>query len=356
MEGPARTVMEGDGAYNRHSAQQAAGAESALPLLRQAARNVMLGTPDQPIVVADYGSSQGRNSLAPMRAAIGILRERLRPETPICVVHTDLPDNDFSTLFHLIEDDAVSYLRAGPNVFASAVGRSFYSALFPPNHVTLGWSSYALMWPSRCATLVAGHIYSTRAGPSALAAFDQRADEDWANFLMLRARELRQGGRLVIVVAGRDDEGWAGIEPLMDHINAELAEMANDGSITAAERRRIVLPAHPKSRNNLLSPFDRSGRFAGLVMEHCDVSPGPDPVWSAYQVHWDPHKCAAQHAGFARAAFGPSFAAALDPNRTVVEQNEFNARLEAGVRHRMARNPMELRAVVGRIVIAKEAK
>ncbi len=63
-------VMEGRGAYNKHGAIQAAGVASALPLLEKAVRNMELGSGDEPIVIADYGSSQGKNSLAPMRIAI----------------------------------------------------------------------------------------------------------------------------------------------------------------------------------------------------------------------------------------------------------------------------------------------
>ena len=64
--------MEGGGFYNRHSALQAAGIARLLPYLEQAARSVEIG--DEPVVIADYGSSQGRNSMAPMRIAIEELR------------------------------------------------------------------------------------------------------------------------------------------------------------------------------------------------------------------------------------------------------------------------------------------
>ena len=49
-------------------------------------------------------------------------------------------------------------------------------------------------------------------------------------------KELRQSGRLVIVVAARDDNDLHGLEPLMDHANAVLLDMVKDGTITAAER------------------------------------------------------------------------------------------------------------------------
>jgi hypothetical protein len=70
-------VMEGGGAYNRHATLQAAGARLAIPFFEKAVRDVTLDPVDLPVVIADYGSSQGKNSLAPIRIAIGNLRPRL---------------------------------------------------------------------------------------------------------------------------------------------------------------------------------------------------------------------------------------------------------------------------------------
>jgi hypothetical protein len=142
-------AMEGGGSYNRNSAQQGAGGISALPLLEKAAASVAIEPDDDPVVIADFGSSQGRNSLLPIGAAIKSLRRRLGVDRPISVFHTDQPGNDFSTLFQVVHTDPGSYLRDQPNVFSFATGKSFYEPLFPPNTITLGWSSYALMWPSQ---------------------------------------------------------------------------------------------------------------------------------------------------------------------------------------------------------------
>ena len=146
-------AMEGGGSYNRNSEQQGAGGISALPLLEIA--EAWFDEPgEDPVVIADFGSSQGRNSLLPIGAAIKSLRRRLDVHRPISVFHTDQPGNDFSTLFQVVHTDPGSYLRGQPNVFTFATGKSFYEPLFPPNTITLGWSSYALMWPSQLAALI----------------------------------------------------------------------------------------------------------------------------------------------------------------------------------------------------------
>jgi hypothetical protein len=64
--------------------------------------------------------------------------------------------------------------------------------------------------------------------------------------------------------------------------------------------------------NDLMEPFAEPGSFQGLVTEHYDVTPGPDPVWAAYESQKDPARLAAEHAAFFRITFGPTLASALD--------------------------------------------
>jgi hypothetical protein len=120
-----RGVMEGQGAYNRYARLPAGGAVLALPLLEKSVRTVILDSGDQPVVVADYGSSQGKNSLIPMQVVIRGLRQRIGPVRPISVFHIDQPANDFNTLFEILDGDADRYGRDDPNVFSAAIGRSF---------------------------------------------------------------------------------------------------------------------------------------------------------------------------------------------------------------------------------------
>ena len=92
-------VMEGGGSYNLHARIPADGGSLALPYLEEATRCCALRAASEPIVVADDGSSQGKNSLAPMRAAVKCLRARVGAERPVLVVHVDQHANDFNALF-----------------------------------------------------------------------------------------------------------------------------------------------------------------------------------------------------------------------------------------------------------------
>src|SRR5215471_21039296 len=216
---PTQGVMEGGGSYNLHAKIAAGGGSLALPYLEEAARSCAIRPASDPIVVADYGSSQGKNSLAPMRAAVRCLRARAGAERPILVVHVDQHANDFNTLFDVLHRDPERYSSGDPNVFPSAIGRSFYESVFPKEHVHLAWSSYAAVWLSRIPMLIPNHFVALAASGAVREAFELQAAEDWKLFLSLRARELRAGGRLIVVLPALDDDGVAGFEHLFARAN-----------------------------------------------------------------------------------------------------------------------------------------
>lgn len=235
---PIYGTMEGGGSYNKYAKLPAAGAALALPLWEEMVKNVVIEPGDHSVVVADYGSSQGKNSLLPMQVAIRILRSRVGPSRPISVFHIDQPCNDFNTLFEVLDTDPDRYALDDPNVFPNAIGRSFYENVLPPGSVHLGWSSFAAMWLSRIPASIPGHFISVRSTGAVRVEFDRQSALDWESFLSLRAKELRPGARLVVVIPGVDDHGLTGLEPLFDHGNATLAEMVEEGTITAANARQ----------------------------------------------------------------------------------------------------------------------
>jgi hypothetical protein len=345
-------VMEGGGSYNLHARIPAGGGSLALPFLDQAVRKITLDRGEQPVVIADYGSSQGKNSLAPMRAAIKALRARLGPDRPILVVHVDQAANDFNTRFDVLHSDPERYTVGDPNIFPSAIGRSFYENVFPEEHVHLGWSSYAAVWLSRIPMRIPNHFMVLASAGEVREAFERQAGDDWKFFLSLRASELRSGGRLVVVLPGLNDEGSAGFEPLFGHANEALAEMVVEGVITAEERARMVIGAYPRRRCQLLAPFNTDGQFRGLTVEHCELSMLPDVAWADYEQDADREVLATRHARFFRSVFVPSLASAIADEG---KRNVFPDRLEVKLKRRLAEGPVPLHSFVQTIVLAKQS-
>ena len=343
-------VMESGGSYNLHSAIPAGGAGLALPLLEQAARTIALDSTDQPLVIADYGSSQGKNSLPPLRAAIRTLRGRVGPARPIIVVHVDQPANDFNTLFEVLHADPERYSLDDPNVFPSAIGRSFYENVFPKAHVHLGWSSYAAVWLSRNPARIPGHFVPRVATGTVREAFERQAAEDWKAFLSLRAVELKPGGRLVVVLPGMDDEGVSGFEPVFLHANEALAQLVTEGAITADERASMVVGSYPRRRSELLAPFT-DNQFHGLTLEHYELLTLPDAAWADYQRDSNKQALATRHARFFRSIFAPSLAAAIADER---KRNAFPDLLQEKLVGRLSDPPTPFHSFVQTIVLAKQ--
>jgi hypothetical protein len=350
---PPSGAMEGGGAYNKNARLPAGGGAFALPQLENAARSIALGPDSQPIVIADYGSSQGRNSLLPMRVAIEVVRARIESERPIFVFHEDLPENDFNTLFAVLDRDPQSYLLNAPNVYPCGIGRSFYKSVLPRSHVHLGWCSYAAMWISRIPARIPGHFFVPRSTSAVRAAFDQQAAQDWETFLSLRARELRPGGRLVVTVPAADDCGISGGENIVDQANSTLAEMVDEGAITAEERARMAVGAWPRRRRDLLAPFAPGGHFHDLKVEHSETNALADPAWAEYELDGNKEALASKHAAFFRAVFAPTLAEALARDGEAERLRAFSDRLESGLKRRLASEPQAINSLAETIVLAK---
>jgi SAM dependent carboxyl methyltransferase len=343
-------VMEGGGAYNLHARVPAGGGKLAVPFLEQAVEAIPFNDKIEPVVIADYGSSQGKNSLAPITVATRALRSRLGPDRPICVVHIDQAANDFNTLFSVLHSDPERYSLDDANIFPSAIGRSFYESVLPKGHVHLGWCSYAVVWLSRIPTPIPGHFVVTASTGDVRAAFDRQAAEDWKLFLSLRADELRPGGRLVVVLPGVNEEGTTGFESLFEHANESIAEMVAKSAITAEERRRMVLGAYPRRRNQLLEPFAADNQYCGLTVERYDLSALGDAAWSDYEHDGNAEVLAKRHAAFFRAIFVPSLATALSDAR---KRQSFADELEETLARRLTARPVPLDSVVETMVLER---
>jgi len=346
--------MEGHGAYNRSSRVQAAGSSPAVALLDKAARQVPLTTASEPVVIVDYGSSEGHNSLAPFTVAISVLRERIGRERAISVVHTDLPGNDFSALFQTLAFDPDSYLRDDPRVFPSAIGRSFYEQILPDSTVTLGWSSWAVQWLSRVPGLIPDQVQVAYSQDTAAReAFYQQAAEDWRCFLNHRAAELRPGGRLVVLSMALDDRGDFGYRPCVVAIYGAVLDLVDEGFITMEEARRMVIPTIGRSRQDFMAPFVDTGSFAGLALQEIDIFYGEDRIWTEFQSHGDAGMYAARWAAFSRASVCPTLAASLDNKE--VRAAEFIDRMEARMIARLKIVPEPILIPLAKMVLAKES-
>ena len=350
-DGPA--PMEGGGSYNRASAVQAAGAMPALPMLRDAAG--LVPVEGAPLAIADYGVSEGRNSMAPIGAAIAVLRGRVGAERAITVFHTDLPDNDFAALFETLARDPASYMAGDAAVFPAAVGRSFYDQILPAGSVTLGWSSWAVQWLSRVPGPIPDQVQvAFSRDDAARARYGAQAAADWAAFLTHRAVELVPGGRLVVATMATDDAGEFGYRPLVESLYDALDEMVAAGLARPEEKAAMAIPTVGRSRAELTAPF-AGGRFHGLVMERLEIFHGEDPIGAAFAADGDAQAWAERWTAFNRASVFPTLAARIEGPDAADRRAAFIAALDRAMVRRLAAVPQRMIIPLARMVIVREA-
>ncbi len=256
-----------------------------------------------------------------------------------------------------MENDPDSYLAKDKAVFASAVGRSFYSQILPSNSVNLGWSSWAIHWLSRIPCSIDGHIQVDYCSDEKVrAAYAKQAAHDWHEFVAFRGRELCPGGRLVVMTMGIGGDGDAGFRPLLAAMIDGLDELATDGLLTTDEVSRMCVPTFGRRAGDFRAPFAPSGRFEGLEIEHLDVFDADDRFWNRYRINSDAKAFGAKWAGFARVSVFPTLIAALEKGDADPRTTEFLDRLEAGVAERLAAAPAQTRIPLALVVLAKRPK
>ena len=347
--------MAGGGDYNRASGVQAAGSSPALPLLQAAAGRVPLGSPDRPLLIADYGASEGRNSLGPIGTAIAALRSRVGAAREIVVAHTDLPENDFTTLATLLATDPASYLRGAPRVFPVMIGRSFFGQILPTASVTLGWSAWAAQWLSRVPGPIPDQLQvalSRDAG--AREAYARQAAEDWRDFLMHRAAELVPGGRLVVLTMALDAAGDFGYRPVLEAMYAALGDLVAEGVVTRAEAAAMAIPTVGRSRDDLLAPFITGGGFRGLRVELAEVFDGEDLIWADFERDRDANAWARRWTAFSRASVFPTLADRIAGPGAPARRAAFAEALAAGMIRKLGVAPRRVNMPLARLLIVRD--
>jgi hypothetical protein len=337
---PGSAVMVGGDYYNRHSECQQNAIQFGLPLLERAIHAIPLPDPGNAILVADYGSSEGRNSVEVMREVVRLIRRRAPESVPIAIVHNDQPANDFRSLFTLVDERPESYLRTSSNVFCYATGHSFFERVFPPQQVSLGWSSIAVHWMSDVPAPIPNHIWNTCAPSEVHAAWAKQAREDWQRFLGHRAQELRPGGRLVIIGGGKDSRGASGAEGLAGIANAIFQDMVHKGSIQQDEYVRMAVPAYNRSQKEFEEPFATDALRGLLVLEEYRQVPMQDPAWLRYQQDRDALTFAGSLTGFFRAFTEHCLFGDLDPGRPPGDRQRLADEFYASLQRRIAEDPV----------------
>jgi hypothetical protein len=311
--------MKGAGYYDQHSGTQRSSIQTLQDWIDAAAANLPLPAPAQPVTVLDLGSSEGGNAMRLLGAVVAGLRRRTGQ--PVQAVYSDLASNNFNRLFANLEEARRDRLFPA-RVYSSAVEGSFYDPLLPPGTVHLATCFNALHWLDRLpeVPLPDGIAYRRPhpprpgfvATPEATAAFARQADQDLVRFLECRARELVEGGKLLLAGPGDAEQACLG-DGALDVLNDACLDLVAAGRLQREQYERSTLPCYFRTVAELLAPLKREGSPVrdAFTVDHAQALEVPAPFVVEFRRSGDVAAYARAYTGFLRAFSEPVVQASL---------------------------------------------
>jgi hypothetical protein len=92
------------GNHNANSSPQLDIINSTVSHISEAIKMLNIECLSDPIIIADFGSSHGLNSIHAMKTIIHYLKQ-IDQEKQILVIHNDLPTNNWAALFEFLNNE-----------------------------------------------------------------------------------------------------------------------------------------------------------------------------------------------------------------------------------------------------------
>ncbi len=337
-------AMRGAGYYSANTVGAKAVIDAAADLVLEALESMPLAGAT-PFTIADYGAADGGTSIDMMRKAVARIHQTA-PNRQIAITYTDLPHNDFSVLFQLLQGLLPVHkdnpLGQQPNVFTFGAGTTFYRQIFPDSTVSLGFSATAMHWLSKLPLQIADHPHAVGSDPEERKLLRQSALADWDTILLHRAREMIPGGKFVFANFCEDEKGYylghTGGVNMHDTFAKHWRNLLRDGTITEAEYKRANFVQFYKTKEEFVAPFEDPNSAvskAGLVLEKVFTRTTGCPYAAEYRQKRDPAAFAKSYVPTLRSWSESTFMGGLHPNRPQQERmaiiNRFYDAYEAEV-------------------------
>uniref|UniRef100_A0A0D9ZS35 Jasmonate O-methyltransferase n=1 Tax=Oryza glumipatula TaxID=40148 RepID=A0A0D9ZS35_9ORYZ len=215
---------QGESSYINNSQSQSRNLKMMLYALEETLDKIQLPRHrpgNKPLLTAaDLGCSCGQNTLLIADVIVDHMTDKSFGSKDddgleFCFYFSDLPSNDFNTLFHLLPQQAAAAGRDGRQsrrYFAAAVPGSFHDRLFPERSINVFTSTFSLHWLSQVPKRVAekqspaynkGKVFVHGASEETGTAYQRQFRSDMMRFLHCRAAEMKPGGAIFIVSLGR---------------------------------------------------------------------------------------------------------------------------------------------------------
>lgn len=259
------------------------------PLVQQATERALAarkarGAANEPFHIADFGTADGGTSLPLMRDVVVRVRAA-EPDAAIVVGYEDQAANDWQSLFRLVQGQVAggpaTYYEPDANVYAVAVGTSFYDSCFAPGSLDLSFSATAFHWLTSCPADIPDALHSACTADAATkAAFADRARKDWTHILSRRAAELKPGGQLVCANFATDEGGsFLGNTPGKQCMHTNFSELWR--AVAGDEVHALTnFPNEYRPLDACRAPFENP--FVDLALQAIETAVVPCP----YREEW----------------------------------------------------------------------
>jgi len=278
---------------------------------------------------SDMGCADGGTSLDLWRNVVRHIRAN--ETSDIQIVYADQARNDFNALVQILHGltQFDSYLDDYENVYALESGSSFYTNILPTNSLDLGFSATAMHWLSQKPCDINNHVHMVGADGNDKPRFAQQAAKNWETILLQRARELKPGGKLVLVNFCIDENGHylgnTGGVNMFDNFNANWQRFVDDKIISADEYTAMTLPQYYNNTDEFCAPLTDKNSIiykAGLRLVDIETAIVPCPFANDFKQHNDAEKFASAYIPTIRSWNESTFMGGLSTKRSLQEREQ----------------------------------
>ncbi len=231
--------------YNDNSEVQAFAASKLSKLIKKFAAKLLANIgPEETVNVCEYGCATGGSSIAPIRAI-----EESAGTRKIRVIMNDLPMNDWETLQTTIEEEF-------PNIDFTYVAKSMYSPIAKDASIHLGFSCFAQHWLDNGAPtgLPGDALWANQLPTHCLErqSWEKASRDNWRKKLLLRAKEIVPGGRLIIHIHSSLNDGNLS-EKFAATLQKAKSQMIEHKELSPEQANNLHIPQYCKSPSEIFS-------------------------------------------------------------------------------------------------------
>ncbi len=340
-------TMSGDGLYSLATRGAKDVIDIATPRVLEAIHELGLTPQTQRFAMADMGCADGGTSLDMVGRTLREVR-KLSPDIQSTVIYADQPGNDFNALVGIVHGrgDFRTWLEETGQAWPVFSGSSFYLQCVPDATLDLIFSATAMHWLSALPCCLTDHVHMVGATGEEAARFATQGRQDWETILLRRARELRPGGRMVLINFCRDENGHylgntGGIN-MFHTFNSIWQSFLTDGRIREEEYHRMTLPQYYRTVEEFMDPLrdpDNPCYQAGLHLESIETRVVPCPFAEQFRQNGDIQQFADGLIPTIRSWNQSIFHAGLDPERPAEEKTDIIEEYYGEYRRRVLANP-----------------